>query len=183
VADNPAIGFLEVAAMSDSPSAIPPVKARVRLPFRISAYFVGLFLVLVAVATFLPKKESVCACNGADDEAFFRQAIGASSMDYKDRFNNGFPPTLEVLRHPVSGPPTCAESDLGPRRVLNGVWGLRDRRQYYSIEYRPGPAVAKPAPGCPPGVESFTAVAVPLIRTKDSSKSFFLDETGVISID
>jgi hypothetical protein len=88
------------------------------------------------------------------------RTINTAAVTYISTYENGLPPSLAVLGAPATGAPDCKKADLtDPVMAADGNAFVRTG---YLYEYRPGPPVEKPVPGCPPGVKSYTASARPL---------------------
>jgi hypothetical protein len=103
------------------------------------------------------------------------RSIHQAAVTYKDRYKNGYPSSLEVLGPPAEGAhPNCVRADL-----TNLVLALGTSAGY-TLEFRPGPAVQEPTPGCPAGVASFEVVARPTEYLRTGVRSFWMDHHGVI---
>jgi hypothetical protein len=83
-----------------------------------------------------------------------REIVKAQNM-YKAAYANGYAPNLGTLGGASALPGDCHAAQL-IGSSLRRVKALR-----YVLEFRPGPVIAKPAPGCPPGVKSYCILARP----------------------
>jgi hypothetical protein len=132
-------------------------------------------LISVAIANRLPPEMRP----GVASATSWLRTINTAAVTYASTYGNGFPPSLAVLGAPAAGAPDCRKSDLVDPAMA--AYGNAFVRTGYLYEYRPGPPVVeRPAPGCPPGVPSYTITARPLKYGKTGSRSFFTDETAII---
>lgn len=121
------------------------------------------------------------------------RTINTAAVTYCSTYENGYPASLAVLGAPDTGAPDCWKADLVDP-VLAGTAtptvspsasppGNAFLKVGYIFEYKPGPAVGKPVPGCPPGVKSYTFTGRPLKYVREGrwgERSYFTDETGII---
>jgi hypothetical protein len=124
-------------------------------------FALGAAVVLLAVLlgiNFLIASRSFFLVPGGTVSAL--RTINTAALTYASTYENGLPPSLAVLGAPATGAPDCKKADLtDPVMAADGNAFVRTG---YLYEYRPGPPVEKPVPGCPPGVKSYTASARPL---------------------
>jgi hypothetical protein len=107
------------------------------------------------------------------------RAIRLAAEDYAATYKNGFPPSLAALGPPGKGAsanaaPSCAFAELIDPLLATA------RKDGYRFVYQPGPPVKQPAPGCPPGLETYTLTARPVEFGVTGARSFYLDSGGII---
>lgn len=103
------------------------------------------------------------------------RTINTAAITYFTTYENGFPPSLAAMGSPPSGTEyDCRAAGLVDEVLASG------QKSSYVFTYTPGPRVDKPAPGCPPGVKSYTATARPLKYGQTGQRSFYTDDSGVI---
>ncbi len=108
------------------------------------------------------------------------RTIHTAAEHYRAQFENGYPPSLGALARPPDIPlsqiyqATCAAADLLDSLLAAG------KKTGYMFTYTPGPSVTEPAPGCPPGAESYSVTARPREFGETGGRNFLIDETGII---
>lgn len=104
------------------------------------------------------------------------RALQSSAEAYAATYHNGFPPSLSALTPPPDGSSeSCEHAGFIDPAWVSGVVGG------YRAEYRPGPTMEKPGPGCAvAGVKSYAVVARPEPYKESGTRSFFSDESGVV---
>ena len=137
-------------------------------------YAFALFILFgIALPGLLPP--SHLPANQASAVASLR-TINVAAANYQATYGNGFPSSLAALGPPAGGTPAnCNAAELIDSLLASG------QKHGYKIEYKPGPALEKPASGCAlPGAKSYAVVARPLKYQKTGVRSIFTDESGVI---
>ena len=153
----------------------PPSRLRwIRILLALSLFGVVVLVVLVQRRLRVePPEEIGCEHGrhewGPDDGL---RTIGTSAITYWSTYENGYPPSLASIGPSESGNEyTCRAAGLIDKAMASGEkWG-------YVFEYIPGPPVDKPAPGCPPGVKSYTVTARPLKYGQTGRCSYYTDDT------
>jgi Domain of unknown function (DUF4190)/zinc-ribbon domain len=147
--------------------------------------FIPFILIVAAIA--IPNLLLVrTAANEASAAASLR-TIASAAFIYSTKYSNGYPPSLVAIDGTADGAASCDHAQLLDSELASG------RRRGYVFTYTPVPngeieartlsAQAK-ANGCTvPGAESFTITAEPLRRGTTGTKSFFVDQTGVIRVE
>ena len=105
---------------------------------------------------------------------FSLERIQKASESYASNFDNGYPASLAILGPSDGKAASCVNAGLIEERQAKGEWGG------YDFDYRPGPAIGRPIPGCPPGAQTYTVSARPREFERSGCRSFFLDELGLI---
>lgn len=100
--------------------------------------------------------------------------IRTASESYASYFGNGYPASLKELGPSSDHKPSCLNAGL------ISEWLAKGKTVSYAFDYRPGPTVGSPPPGCPPGVQTYSVSARPREFERSGCRSFFLDESGVI---
>ena len=132
--------------------------------------------VLISVPNLMLVRSRVPA--GSASPTSYLRTINTAAATYSSTYENGYPASLAVLGAPATGDPDCKKADLTDPVIAAD--GNAFEKAGYLYEYRPGPPVEKPVPGCPPGVKSYTLTARPLKYGKPWQRSFFTDETAII---
>jgi len=136
--------------------------------------------VLVVASNLLP------GLQGSRQEANEWSAVGSlraiytAANSYHQEYKNGYPASLAVLAPPLDSPAseeaqaTCAAADSIDTVLSSG------QKAGYVFGYTLGAPVKEPAPGCPPGVESYTLTARPIVYRTTGTRSFWMDQDGEI---
>ena len=135
---------------------------------------VAIILIIAAIA--IPNLiRSRMAANEASAVATLRTMMTAQ-VTYSSTYGNGFAPALTNLA--PANPATCDVAGLVDN-ILGS--GSPFTKSGFTFTYTGGNAIANAAPGCAAkGFGSFTYLADPVSLSGTGSRSFFLDETGVI---
>jgi len=135
---------------------------------------VAIILIIAAIA--IPRLlRSRMASNESSIVGSLR-TINTAIVTYATTYDGGYPPALQTLGPPLSveQSESCQSARLIDSLLASG------RKSGYTIEYSPGPTVAKHKPGCPPGVKTYALIARPSQYSSPTERSFFTDESGII---
>lgn len=104
------------------------------------------------------------------------QVFNAAAYEYLAFHQNGYPPSPAALGPPApdDGEPSCRAAG-----ILEATF-LAEARMGYRFEYRPGPPIEDPPPGCIPGAQNYTFSARPVRYGRTGKVSYLTDETTAI---
>lgn len=137
---------------------------------------VAIILIIAAIA--IPNLiRSKLAANEASAMESIHAILTASSL-YYTTYNNGFPPTLAVLRPTVLA--TCNQAGLLDPLLANAP----SQKSGYTVTYTQENGLVNPPTGCAaPGPLGFLVAATPISIGVTGARSFCTTEDGVIHFD